>query len=102
VTGREATLLALKSDGSLWRLDFSVHSTPVRVSAQSDWIAVDTLMGSLTALAADGSFWRWADPQRYWNWGIDLPKPYLGPSRFPQPAGNLLENLAVRPGKLVQ
>ena len=65
-------LVALKSDGTLWKWklppDNDVDKQAlVRVGARSDWVAVSGIGGDVLALSADGTIWDWKT-QPPWNW----------------------------------
>jgi hypothetical protein len=81
-----ATAIALKRDGSLWKIPLRqsgswLHAPqtvdPVRLGTQTDWVAVTGTWDNLFALAADGSIWRW-DGRAPGNPGF-----LLAPSRKP-------------------
>jgi hypothetical protein len=73
-------IVALKSDGSLWKWDRwdayqmapfrgspwktpseIANTTPKRLGIHNDWVAVTTESAGLVSLAADGSLWYWPD-----------------------------------------
>ena len=68
-------MLAVKSDGSLWRWDYPPDSSimlkdiaglqPTQASLHNDWVAAASLWGNGIALAADGSLWLWPDREMY-------------------------------------
>jgi alpha-tubulin suppressor-like RCC1 family protein len=83
-------MVALKSDGSLWRWNFregdivhAVKDSPTRLGIHNDWVAIAGNGGSLIALAGDGSLWLWPD-RKFYGYGmlIELPKQ-------PQSLGNI-------------
>jgi len=75
VAGDSEKIVTLKNDGSLWLWDFSYNFRygwsperdesrmlgvkPIRLGTHSDWIAISSGYGNVTALAADGSLWFW-------------------------------------------
>lgn len=93
---RNRDLAALKSDGTLWMLDFPADplTEPNRFSAaplsiHSDWVAIIEVMGGMGALAADGSLWYWALEERSLYPSSFTIKPLLAASRRPQLIGNV-------------
>jgi hypothetical protein len=91
-------IVALKTDGSLWRWDFSMrrHSNPAaarpfRISSHKDWVAITADWTGLVGLAADGSLWRWQfEPGVSHVAGFNVP-PLLAASRRPQRLGNIFD-----------
>jgi hypothetical protein len=75
VAGRDAKVVTLKNDGTLWLWNFyhdslrgwdpkrdereMLDSKPVHLGTHSDWIAIATADGGIISLAADGSLWYW-------------------------------------------
>ena len=67
-------MVALKSDGSLWKWNFTRDSTakvakipPTQLGIHSDWVGLtDTWMGTVS-LAADGSLWLWPTMGDYYG-----------------------------------
>lgn len=60
------SMVALKSDGTLWRWNFPADSPrdaakipPMRFDIHNDWIALTSIWGGGVSLAADGSLWFW-------------------------------------------
>jgi ABC-type transport system involved in multi-copper enzyme maturation permease subunit len=90
-------VVALKTDGSLWKLEFSTDPivdadgfTATPLSRHSDWVALTEAMDGVVALAADGSLWFWEMERRY-SLGFTL-QPILAASRRPQLIGKLLDS----------
>jgi ABC-type transport system involved in multi-copper enzyme maturation permease subunit len=59
-------MVALKSDGSLWKWNFSFNSPAdaakipaIRLGIHNDWIAIAKTYDGIVSLAADGSLWLW-------------------------------------------
>jgi hypothetical protein len=103
LTDNNGTTTTLKSDGSLWKWDFSRPSyvnraeplnlfkiSPNPFSIHSDWVAIGRMMDGIVTLAADGSLWLWRfDPPIYYG-GDNYPA-LLGVSRRPQFLGNVFD-----------
>jgi len=91
-------VVALKTDGSLWRWDFSLRrrsdpatAKPVRLSSHNDWVAITGDWTGLVGLAADGSLWNWQFEARpLYVAGFNVP-PLLTASRRPQRLGNIFD-----------
>jgi hypothetical protein len=85
VTGDNRMMIALKTDGTLWKWDIKnwwwnyrdwpFSKPPTRLGTHSDWVAISGNNASLWSLAADGSLWYWSLPQGY--------SAVLAPSRKP-------------------
>jgi ABC-type transport system involved in multi-copper enzyme maturation permease subunit/alpha-tubulin suppressor-like RCC1 family protein len=79
-------LVALKSDGTLWKWDnlngygrFSEHSIapppPTRLGIHDDWVAITGVEDGVVSLAADGSLWFWPEQNYYYKQPLmKLPK----------------------------
>jgi hypothetical protein len=66
VSESDNSMIALKSDGTLWRWKFPPDSPrdaakipPVRLGIHNDWITLTPIWGGGVSLAADGSLWFW-------------------------------------------
>jgi hypothetical protein len=81
-------MVAIKSDGSLWRWPFAqewnvseeelklaTQETPVRLGIHNDWVALANTGEDVITLAADGSLWLWPDREHYEQYSpLKLPK----------------------------
>jgi alpha-tubulin suppressor-like RCC1 family protein len=83
-------MVALKSDGSLWKWDFPQDSTakvvkipPTRLGIHNDWVSLTSTWIGVVSLAADGSLWLWPDMEDYY--GVAL----LKSPKQPQFVGNV-------------
>jgi len=99
------TPVALKSDGSLWKLKMrdwlqeahpneviiNTIATPVRLGNHSDWIAIEHLWNGVLALAADGSLWHWQTGPLYLENFHHLPRFMLAAPRKPASVGNIFD-----------
>jgi ABC-type transport system involved in multi-copper enzyme maturation permease subunit len=83
-------MVALKSDGSLWKWDFPQNSTaevaktpPTRLGIHNDWVGLTVTWYGAISLAADGSLWLWpvTGPGYY--------EALLKPPKQPQLLGNV-------------
>jgi ABC-type transport system involved in multi-copper enzyme maturation permease subunit len=96
--GGDMKVVALKTDGSLWRWDFSLGQSigltaakPVRLSSHNDWVAITGDWTGLVSLAADGSLWHWQfEPRSLQLAGFTVP-PLLAASRRPQRLGSIFD-----------
>jgi hypothetical protein len=86
------TMVALKTDGSLWQWIFdelsivrAVNVSPTRLGIHNDWVAITSMRSDVIALAADGSLWLWPDRKYYAYDGALLKLP-----KQPQSLGNVL------------
>jgi hypothetical protein len=79
------TMVALKSDGSLWKWNLSQKSTaetaknpPARLGIHNDWVGLTGTWDGTISLAADGSLWFWPGPDYFQEALLKAPKqPYL-------------------------
>jgi hypothetical protein len=92
-------VVALKTDGSLWKLDFSADPitkpegfTATPLSRHKDWVALAGGMDGMIGLAADGSLWFWAMGGRGHYPSGFTPQPLLRASRRPQLVANLFSS----------
>jgi len=85
-------LVALKSDGSLWKWDriysqerrmWVLAETPgAALGTHHDWVGLGSGMGEVFSLAADGSLWLWPPENSY-------DQPLLAPSKKPSKITNI-------------
>jgi alpha-tubulin suppressor-like RCC1 family protein len=73
-------MVALKSDGTLWKWDWHNHSfaidftaPPTRLGIHNDWISIVNAEGGVVSLAADGSLWFWPC-RKYYEYSSTLLK----------------------------
>jgi hypothetical protein len=102
ITGLWFGLTARKTNGSLWKWDWSpdndarralmpFNKPPLQLGTHSDWVAVGSIGGSILSLAADGSLWFWPVP---WEGNISFPSewnPLIAGSRKPAKIENIFE-----------
>ena len=92
VAGRWSVLLAVKTDGSLWKWNSESQPNKLswkRLGNHSDWVAVKNFQGGIMALAADGSLWYWQTLPLYIDHGRHLPPFMLAAPRKPALIGNI-------------
>ena len=84
-------MMALKSDGSLWKWDFPQNSAaelaktpPTRLGIHNDWVGLTGTWSGAVSLAADGSLWLWPAMEDYY-YQVAL----LKPPKQPQFLGNV-------------
>ena len=92
------TMVALKSDGTLWRLGAHLDSwqpfaerftrTPERLGSHDDWVALMPTWDGVVSLAADGSLWLWPGENDYRGQYRNLA--LIEPSQKPIRLGNIL------------
>ncbi|MFM2295399.1 MAG: hypothetical protein RLZZ350_1812 [Verrucomicrobiota bacterium] len=104
VASDEESVVALKSDGSLWHWHFPVGSTSqlatayaTQLGTRTDWLGIVGTYAGVTTLAADGSLWHWQfdSPCGYLGSHSDnenaMLDPLLGFSRHPHRLGNIFD-----------
>ncbi|HEX9047608.1 MAG TPA: hypothetical protein VF988_11320 [Verrucomicrobiae bacterium] len=82
VTLTSFQMIALKSDGTLWKwelsgdleADFPPKVPPVRLGIHHDWVALGKSWHTTLALAADGSLWVWPATGDYTHALMKAPK----------------------------
>ena len=84
-------IVALKSDGSLWKWEGKsprvlAHTAPTGLGIHSDWVAVADGADGVVLLAADGSLWYWLDQEVFES---SINQMALKPSRKPQFLANI-------------
>jgi hypothetical protein len=93
--------VALKRDGSLWRLIFATDPitkpdafSATSLSRHSDWVGLAETMDGVVSLAADGGLWyRAMEGRNRYDSGFTL-RPLLSASRQPQLIGNIFASPA--------
>jgi ABC-type transport system involved in multi-copper enzyme maturation permease subunit len=94
VAGRWSALLAVKTDGSLWKWDSESQPNKLswkRLGNHSDWVAIKDSWGGGMALAADGSLWYWQTFPLYIEKSRHLPPFMLAAPRKPALIGNIFD-----------
>lgn len=86
-------IVALKSDGSLWKWEGKsprvlAHTAPTGLGIHSDWVAVADGADGVVSLAADGSLWYWLDQEVFES---SINQMALKPSRKPQFLANIFD-----------
>ncbi len=80
--------VALKSDGTLWQLDYKngdpLTAPPTRLGIHNDWVAIAGIQNGVVSLAADGSLWLWPERRNY-----EWQQPLLKLPKQPQFLGNV-------------
>lgn len=81
--GWMGSIVALKSDGTLWQWqrqwnDPFAKPLLTRLGIHNDWVALAAIQEGVVSLAADGSLWLWPDRSRYETFNhrslLQLPK----------------------------
>jgi hypothetical protein len=95
VAGNGKMVLALKTDGSLWKWTFPEDpltrpetASVSRLGTHSDWIAITAAGTGVVALARDGSLWQFQSDPPPGSQYLSL----LSASRRPQKLGNIFGN----------
>jgi alpha-tubulin suppressor-like RCC1 family protein len=100
VGGGRFEVVALKTDGSVWRWNLyrafrfegsramaeGLKEAPVRLGTHNDWVALGCCMDETVALAADGTLWCWPQsdgPDSWYN------EDWLAPSKRPAKIENI-------------
>ena len=94
VAGRRSALLAVKTNGSLWKWNSESQPNKLswkRLGNHSDWVTVKNFQGGVMALAADGSLWYWQTLPFYIENGRHLPPFMLAAPRKPILVGNIFD-----------
>jgi ABC-type transport system involved in multi-copper enzyme maturation permease subunit len=91
ITGGANQLVAMKTDGSLWKWDLrrgrwwesggAVQAAPRRLGSHDDWIGLGCWLTDPVALAADGSLWCLAPMPTPAGWSDEDSEAWLAPSR---------------------